>query len=64
MVSTIVTAAFVPGGGGGAGESVVGIIPAKAVPERTTARAVAIRKRFMLFSLVFEDVRLLASKIE
>ena len=41
----------------GNGSPPVGMLPAKAVPERTHARAIAIAKRFMGFSFEVEGCK-------
>lgn len=50
MIVSITVTTELSAGGGGDGESVLGIIPAKAVPERAHASATAITNRFILFS--------------
>lgn len=66
MIVIITVTTELSAGGGGDGESLVGIIPAKAVPDRAHASATAITNRFILFSpfLGSEDARLLTTKPE
>jgi hypothetical protein len=61
IVKTTVTNALDDcGSGAGAGASVVGICPAKTVPESTQAITTATANRFMCSPLKFEDASLLA----
>ena len=51
MICTIVISGLGSGGGGGGATSVVGINPAKAVPESAHTRVSANTNRFMVFLL-------------